>query len=616
MFEADFGSRARSFMMRGVILLALFAIAAKLGDMQLVNEVIYGKKSEDITTRVFVQQPLRGEIFDLNGKVMVENDPAYEVSVIPADFKKSQLPALATLLNVDTTVIEKQIKIGESISPYFPVRVKRDIAPATLYAIEEHLNDFRGVYFDTEPKRVYVGKARAAHILGFTKEISESHLETMGDYYKPGDIVGYTGLEASYETILRGQKGYKYLAVNAVGKVMGPFDDGKLDIPPQDGSDLYLCVDEGLQAMAESLLAGKRGAIVALDPDNGGVLAMTSAPDFNPAVFSGYTSDSQWKKLINNPDKPLFNRATMAALPPGSTFKMVLASAALQDDVVNTDWTIDCKGSMLYGGRLFHCNNGEAHGVVNLVQGLEVSCNIFYYNLMLKVGFEKWTKFGRLFGFGQKTGIDLTNESPGVLPSKSYFDKIFGKDKWTNGYLLSLAIGQGEVSATPLQMAAYTMAIANYGHYYQPHLVNYIKDVRTGRMYSTQYSERTIPISREVFNKVREGMYLVVNGPRGTGGAARIPGIPVSGKTGTAQNPRGRADAWFVAFAPFEHPKIALAIMVENSGYGGAICAPMARKLIEYYLKKNGIKSSPVPESILASRYMHDFRHGAHPSYE
>lgn len=616
MFESDFGSRARSIMMRGVVLLALFGIAAKLGDMQLVNEVLYGKQSEDITTRIIVQQPLRGEIFDRNGKVMVQNDPAYEVSVIPSEFNVDQIPKLAALLKTDSSDIVKRIKVGESISPYFPVRLKRDISPATLYSIEEHLMSFKGVDFESEPKRVYVGRARAAHILGFTKEISERQMETMGDYYKPGDIVGYTGLEASYETILRGQKGYKYLAVNAVGKVVGPYDDGRLDVPAQDGSDLYLCVDEGLQAMAESLMVGRRGAIVALDPDNGGVLAMASAPDFNPAVFSGYTSDAEWKKLVDNPDKPLFNRATMAALPPGSTFKMVLASAALQDDVVNTNWTIDCKGSMLYGGRVFHCNDNEAHGVVNIIKGLEVSCNVFYYNLMLKVGFQTWTKFGRMFGFGQKTGIDLENESPGILPSKEYFDRIFGKDRWTNGYLLSLAIGQGEVSVTPLQLAAYVMAISNYGKYYQPHLVRYIKDARTGKIYYTQYNERTIPISTEVFNKVREAMYLVVNGPEGTGRAARIPGIAVAGKTGTAQNPRGKADAWFVAFAPFENPKIAVAVMLENSGYGGAVCAPIASKLIQYYLTKHGYKSEPVPASVADSRYMREINTSTRPGYE
>ncbi len=603
-------------MMRGVVLLALLGIAAKLGDMQLVNEVIYGKKSEDITTRIIVQQPLRGEIFDRSGKVMVENDPAFEVSVIPSEFKDDQIPRLAALLKIDSSDIVRRIKIGEAISPYFPVRLKRDISPAMLYSIEEHLRKFKGVYFESEPKRVYVGQARAAHILGFTKEISERQLETMGDYYKPGDVVGYTGLEASYETMLRGQKGYKYLAVNAVGKVVGPYDNGRLDVPAQDGSDLYLCVDEGLQAEAESLLAGKRGAIVALDPDNGGVLALASSPDFNPAVFSGYTSDAQWRKLVDNPDKPLFDRATMAALPPGSTFKMVLASAALQDDVINTNWTIDCKGSMLYGGRIFHCNDNEAHGVVNVIQGLEVSCNVFFYNLMLKVGFQTWTKFGRMFGFGQKTGIDLQNESAGILPSKEYFDKIFGKDRWTNGYLLSLAIGQGEVSVTPLQLAAYVMSIANYGNYYQPHLVRYIKDTRTGKIYYTQYNDRKIPISKQVFDLVREGMYLVVNGPLGTGHAARLPDIAVAGKTGTAQNPRGKADSWFVAFAPFDHPKIALAILVENSGYGGAVCAPMARKLIKYYLTKHGIEPKPVPQSVVDSRYMKQKRDNSLPGYE
>ncbi|MCL4539617.1 MAG: penicillin-binding protein 2 [Bacteroidetes bacterium] len=584
MFDAEFGSRSRSLMMRGVVVLALLGIGIKLGDMQLVNEVIYGKKSEDITTRIFVQQPLRGEIFDRYGNVMVENGPAYEVSVIPNEFKSDQIGPLANLLQMDSVDIARRIKIGIAISPYLPVRLKRDISFAALSAIEEHLKDFSGVYFDIQPKRVYVGKAKAAHILGFTKEISEQQLETLGDYYQPGDIVGYNGLEASYETILRGQKGYKYLAVNAQGQVVGSYDDGRLDVPSQDGDDLYLSVDEGLQAMAESLMVGRRGAVVALDPNNGQVLAMTSAPDFNPSVFSGYTSRAEWNKLINDPDHPLFNRATMAALPPGSTFKMVLATAALEGNVIDTNWTVHCTGSMLYGGRVFHCD--KAHGTVNIIRAIEVSCNVFFYNLMLKVGFQAWTKYGRMYGFGEKTGIDLQDESPGIMPSEQYFNQIFGKDRWTNGYLLSLAIGQGEVSATPLQMAAYVMAISNFGKYYQPHLVRFIKNQRTGKIYYTQYSERTLPISREVLDKVREGMYYVVNGDRGTGVAARIPGVTVAGKTGTAQNPHGKDHAWFVAFAPFDHPKIAMAVLVENAGYGGAVAAPIARQLIQYYLNE------------------------------
>ena len=603
MFDVDFGSRARSIMMRGVVVLALFAIMAKLGDMQLVNEVIYGKKSEDITTRVFVQQPLRGEIFDRNGKVMVENDPAYEVSVIPSEFSADQIPALDSLLQMDSLDIARRIQIGETISPFFPVRLKRDISVSTLYSIEEHLKEFKGVYFDIEPKRVYVGQARAAHILGFTKEISENQLATLGDYYKPGDIVGYTGLEASYETILRGQKGYKYLAVNARGQVMGPYDDGKIDVPAQDGSDLYLSIDEGLQAKAESLLVGKRGAVVALDPNDGEVLAMASAPDFNPAVFSGHTSRADWDNLLNNPDHPLFNRATMAALPPGSTFKMVLASAALQDSIINTGWTVHCTGSFYYGGRVF--GDDAVHGTVNIEKAIEVSCDVFFYNLMLKVGFDTWTKFGRMFGFGSKTGIDLQEESPGIMPSRGYYDRIFGKNRWTSGYLLSLGIGQGEVSVTPLQLAAYTAAIADYGEYFQPHLVRYIRDRKTGKTYYTQYGERQVPISRSVFDEIREGMYLVVNGPKGTGRVAQVPGVVVAGKTGTAQNPHGKDHAWFVAFAPFDHPKIALVVLVENAGWGASYAAPIAGKLLRYYLDKIGAVPHPVPNGIVATAGLH-----------
>jgi penicillin-binding protein 2 len=599
MFDADFGSRTRSLVVRCVVVVALLAIAAKLGNMQLMNEVAYGKKSEQITTRIFVEQPLRGEIFDRNGNVMVENDPAYEVSVIPYEFKDSQIPALSALLQMDSSDVVRRIQIGETISPYFPVRLKRDISFAMLSAIEEHLKEFIGVYFDIEPKRVYVGKARAAHVLGFTKEISEQQLATLGDYYKPGDIVGYTGLEASYETILRGQKGLKYLAVNARGQTVGSYDDGRIDVPAQDGSDLHLSIDEGLQALAESLMVGKKGAVVALDPSNGEVLALASAPDFDPSVFSGYTSRQDWNELNSGDDHRLFNRATMSILPPGSTFKMVLASAALQEGIIKDNWTIHCVGSFYYGGRIF--KDDAVHGTVNIYQAIAKSCDVYFYNLMLKVGFDTWTKYGEMFGFGSKTGIDLREELPGIMPSREYYDKIFGKNRWTTGYLISLAIGQGEVSATPLQLAAYTVALANSGKYFQPHIVRYIVNRRTGKTYYTQYSERNIPISQEVFDQLRQGMEMVVNGPGGTGHAAQIPGVIVAGKTGTAQNPHGKDHAWFIAFAPFDNPKIALCVLVENAGWGGSYAAPIAKQLMQYYLNKIGLLPHEEQKGIVAT---------------
>ncbi len=599
MFDADFGSRTRSVILRCVAVVALLVIIAKLGDMQLMNEVVYGKKSEEITTRIFVQQPLRGEIFDRNGNVMVENDPAYEVSIIPYEFKDYQISALSSVLQMDSTDIARRIRIGESISPYFPVRLKRDIPFGTFSEIEEHLKDFTGVYFDTEPKRVYVGKARCAHVLGFTKEISEQQLATLGDYYKPGDIVGYTGLEASYETILRGQKGLKYLAVNARGQTVGKYDDGKIDVQAQDGSDLRLAIDEGLQALAESLMVGKKGAVVALDPDNGEVLAMASAPDFDPSVFSGYTSREDWDDLNKGDDHALFNRATMSVLPPGSTFKMVLASAALQEGIIKNSWTVRCPGSFYFGGRVF--KDDAVHGKVNLFEAIEKSCDVYFYNLMLKVGFDAWTKYGEMFGFGTKTGIDLREESAGIMPSREYYDQIFGKNRWTTGYLISLAIGQGEVSVTPLQLAAYTMALANYGRYFQPHIVRYVRDHKADKTYYTQYGETNIPIGKEILDQLRQGMELAVNGPGGTGHGAQIPGIIVAGKTGTAQNPHGKSHAWFICFAPFENPKIALCVLVENAGWGGSFAAPIAKQLIQYYLNAIGILPQQEHKGLVAT---------------
>ena len=603
MFDSDFGSRTRSIVVRLIVVVALLSIMAKLGNMQLMNVMAYGKRSEEITTRILVEQPLRGEIFDRNGKVMVENDPAYEVSIIPSELNKSQISSISALLQVDSADVSRRIKIGESISPYFPVKLKRDISFATLSTIEEHLKEFNGVYFEIEPKRVYVGKSRSAHVLGFTKEISEQQLATLGDYYKPGDIVGYTGLEASYETILRGQKGIKYLAVNARGQTVGSYDGGKIDVQAEDGSDLHLSIDEGLQALAESLMVGKKGAVVALDPSNGEVLALLSAPDFDPAVFSGYTSQQNWDELNSGEDHALFNRATMSILPPGSTFKMVLACAALEEKTIKDSWTVHCPGSFYFGGRVF--KDDAVHGTVNVYQAIGKSCDVYFYNLMLKVGFDAWTKYGQMFGFGSKTGIDLREENAGIMPSREYYDQIFGKNRWTTGYLISLAIGQGEVSVTPLQLADYAASIANSGKYFQPHIVRYVHDDRTDKTYYTQYSERNIPISQGVFDEIRQGMELVVNGPGGTGHAAQIPDVIVAGKTGTAQNPHGKSHAWFISFAPFDNPKIALCVLVENAGWGGSFAAPIAKQLMEYYLNELGLLPHEEPKQVVATASLH-----------
>jgi penicillin-binding protein 2 len=383
---------------------------------------------------------------------------------------------------------------------------------------------------------------------------------------------------------LRGEKGYEFVSVNARGQIIGSFEDGKRDVTPREGSDLLLSIDIGLQAFAESLMTHNNygGAIVAMDPTNGGILALVSKPDFDPSVLSGVTPAELWSQLQNDPAKPLFNRASLTRYPPGSTFKMVLAAAALQEGVIDENYRIRCTGGFRFGDRVF--KDLHVHGSVNIVEAIQRSCNVFFYQLILKVGFDKWTEYGRRFGFGQATGTDTGEETVGLLPSAAYYDSRYGKGKWTQGFLVSLAIGQGEVGVSPLQMVRYAAALANGGTLVQPHAVQFIRNKSTNKIEEVPHASSAVGLSPHVMALIREGMQRVVHAPGGTGSLARIPGVISGGKTGTAENPHGEAHAWYVGFAPFESPKIAVAVMLENSGFGGAKAAPVAGLLMEKYL--------------------------------
>jgi penicillin-binding protein 2 len=337
-----------------------------------------------------------------------------------------------------------------------------------------------------------------------------------------------------------------------------------------------------LQAYAESLMTEHSGAIVALDPSDGGILALVSKPDYDPSIMSGVTPPELWSQLQTDTTKPLFNRATLTRYPPGSTFKMVLAAAALEEGVIDENYRIRCTGSFRFGNRVF--KDLHVHGSVNVVEAIQRSCNVFFYQLMLKVGFDKWTEYGRRFGFGQPTGTDTGDETAGLLPSDAYYDARYGKGKWTQGYLISLAIGQGEIGVSPLQMACYATALANGGIVYQPHAVEFVHDKSTDKMKKVQYDSSLVGLSPHVMGLLREGMRRVVQEPGGTGGLARIRGIISGGKTGTAENPHGRDHAWYIGFAPFDNPRIAVVVMLENSGFGGAKAAPLARLVMERYL--------------------------------
>ncbi|MGE5315210.1 MAG: penicillin-binding protein 2 [Acidobacteriota bacterium] len=578
----EFGSPKRKFVLQLVLSLGFLILIGRLYQLQYIYGEQYGRQSEENSIRTVVKTPVRGYVYDRHGELVVDNRPSYTVMLTPIDFNMKNVPLLAKILDMTEDQVVDKINRGKKYSQFAPTRVKRDIDFRTLSMLEEHKEKLAGVEVQMESKRFYPTPAHMSHLMGYAKEISDWQLEKLGEYYQPGDIVGSSGIEARYEQSLRGEKGFDYISQNARGQIIGTFNNGKNDVPPKDGLDMHLALDVKVQALAESLLAGRRGAVVAIDPQNGGIIALASKPDYDLSNFSGVTSPEVWKNLTTDEAKPLYNRATLTRYPPGSTFKMLLAIAALENGIIDENYRIVCHGSFPFGNHVF--KDLHVHGSTDVIESIQRSCNVFYYQLMLKVGLDEWNKYGREFGFGRQTKVDIMEESSGLLPSTEYFDRVYGKGRWTKGYLVSLGIGQGEVGVTPLQMANYAAMLGNKGHYHQPHAVDYVYNKWTKKMDTVAYDKHDVNISEHTWSLVREGMRRCVMEPGGTGGGARIAGVQVAGKTGTAQNPHGRDHAWFIGFAPYDNPKIAICVLVENGGYGGAAAAPIAGMCMEQFL--------------------------------
>ncbi|RPI71493.1 MAG: penicillin-binding protein 2, partial [Ignavibacteriales bacterium] len=418
------------------------------------------------------------------------------------------------------------------------------------------------------------------------KEISPQQLDKENDYYKPGDYVGHNGIEKTYETFLRGTKGYNYVLVDSKRKEIGRYHDGTEDVSSIKGNDLVLSIDADVQRVAEEELKNHSGAVVAIEPKTGEIIALVSAPEYDLSKFAYVTSRDFLNQLYTDPSKPLFNRATMSVKPPGSTFKLMAAVAALDMGVITEETTIYCGGGFTYG-RFFRCHGG-VHGSLNVVHAIEKSCNTFFYTLIYRIGLDKWKEYAEKFGFNSKNGIDIGEEVAGLIPDSKYYEKIYG-EKWPRSIMASLGIGQGEVSVTPLQLAQYTALIANNGRTYAPHIVKGYLDNSTKEFIPFQFKEINMNVSQKAFEIVKKGMYLVVQGA-GTATRIRIKDIDIAGKTGTAQNPHGKDHAVFVCFAPFDDPKIAIAVVVENVGFGGTWAAPIGKKMIEAYLLKDSLK--------------------------
>jgi penicillin-binding protein 2 len=585
MTEMNFGSPLRRRILVFIIIGFISVLMIQLFQLQILQNVVYEEKANENSIKGIVIDAPRGIFYDRNMNVIISNKPSFTLQITPYLYDDKHNFMIESVLGVEQGYLTDIFSKNKKFSVYLPRKVRKGVEFDFIAWYEENHEKLPGVEYIVELQRDYSFGVNGAHIFGYTKEISSQQLEKVEfkDKYDMGDLIGSTGIEKIYESYLRGTKGVRYILVDSKRKTVGRYLEGKNDKPPVKGNDLILTIDVDAQIAAENALQGKQGAVVAIEPKTGEILVLASAPNYNLSKFAAVTSSEIWKELSQDPEKPLFNRATMSINSPGSTFKVLEAVAALEEKIISPGYTIECKGGYRFGNRTFKCTH--VHGKVDLLKSIEKSCNTYYYGLILKIGLDKWTEYSAKFGFGSKTGIDLPEEAAGILPSTEYYNRAFGKGGWTQGYLLSLGIGQGELSATPVQMAKYTALLANNGKSKVPHLVRGYINSRTEEMIKFDYDDINLDISDRSFNIAKEGMYRVVHG-EGTARHIKIKGIEIAGKTGTVQNPHGEDHALFIAFAPYDDPQIAVSVIVENSGFGSTHAAPVARDVIKAYLQK------------------------------
>jgi penicillin-binding protein 2 len=573
-----------------LVVLCLFgALFLRLWSLQLVEGDELRQRSEHNRIRNQDLPPWRGMIMARSGEVLVSNRPSFDLVVVLEDVTDFALLAqrLAALLQLEAPQVLGQLENAQK-SGFHQVRLKGDLSWRDMALVETFKAELPGASIQVTPKREYRHKGLACHLLGYLGEISDSQLKS-GRFpkYKMGDYLGKRGIELAWEDFLRGQRGSRRIEVDAFGRELGQ-EDQKLSTP---GANVFLTLDLKLQEEAEACLQDKAGGIVALDPQNGKILAMASSPTFSQEAFERGLSSKEWQEISQRKDHPLENRALKGQYPPGSTFKIVMAVAGLEEKVFTPGTVVYCNGSMPFGKHVFHCWKKGGHGGMNLHSALVNSCDIYFYTLGRRLGIERVAKWSRLFGLGEPTGLKLDKEMSGLVASPAWKLSRFGAP-WQEGDTVSIAIGQGYNLATPLQMAQVTAALANGGIIYEPQLVEKVESPAGEILYQTK------PIVKSRLNAdpknlalVQKGLLGVVSG--GTGKAARVPYLAAAGKTGTSQvvalekektkKKEHQNHAWFVAYAPFEEPRLALAVLVEHGGGGGAVAAPLAKRLMTAY---------------------------------
>jgi len=576
----------------GVFITVGVVFLIKLFSLQVIDKH-YKQLAENNALRFVTQYPARGKIYDRNGQLLVFNEAVYDLMVIPKQaMKKDTIHPFDTatfcrLLGItQESYVERMTKAKKESylkpSPFVTQISKEDYAH-----IAEVLHRYPGFYFQTRTVRHYPN-AIAAHTLGDIGEVDKKEIE-QDNYYKQGDYIGKSGIEKSYEKELRGEKGLKVMMVDVHNRVMGSFDDGSLDRDPVPGKDIYLRLDADLQAYGEQLMVGKIGSIVAVEPETGQILAFVTSPTYDPNLLVGRERGAHYKELRDDPMKPLINRAISGTYPPGSTFKTVVGLIAMQSGSITPATCFHCSGPGSLPIKCTH-HHGSSPDFANAIMN---SCNPYFYESFkatinnskfggIKEGYQYWKDMTAKMGLGHKFGTDIPYERSGNIPSREYYDRMY-KDQWNSVTIRSLGIGQGEVLVTPLQLCNIAALIANEGYYYPPHLIKCFGDsTAIPEIMTTKVDPGIDPKYVKV---MKAGLRTVFSGPAGTARRFEMKDIPQCGKTGTAQNPHGNYHSNFIAFAPETNPKIALAVIIENGGYGATWAAPIASLMIEHYLR-------------------------------
>src|SRR5271154_2512213 len=577
-----------------VIALVLAVLLAGLWRLQILGASNYRVLAEANRIRKVPVLAPRGKIFDRDGRILVDNYPSVTCYILREQVKDitADLPMIARGLDLTVDQIQSTLRNYQSAPKYQPIPLKQDITPDEQAFIAAHRDELPELETLDEQRRLYPRDGFAAHLIGYVGEISENDLnQSKYDLYSPGDVVGKSGVEATYDALLRGKDGSRDVIVNSHGKEIGQLGQ-ELAVP---GQDLKLTIDLDIQMAAEKALEGKTGAIVALDPHTGEILALASRPTFDPNQFSVRLSRSYWSQLINDPDHPLLNKAIQAQLAPGSTFKVIMTLAGLQEGVAE-DMRVTCNGAADFYGRTFKCDS--RHGTLDISQALAHSCDIFYYTLANRLGIDTIARYASMVGLGQKTGVDLPDEAAGTMPSTQWKLKNY-HEKWYAGGTISVGIGQGAVAATPLQLARAIGGIASGGVLHRPHLV-FPDELTADELSSIQTDlpgsgEKTIPLTPENWQIITDAMAQTTLS--GTAAAAHLEGIDFTGKTGTAQvvnhsagatslgSGSERANAWFVGMAPRRNPDTIVAVLWEHGGWGSG-SAHVAARVIEAYVNK------------------------------